>query len=121
MFLYAAVLALALAGMTIARWTAAYALAVVAVAFSAYLTYLALGELHAACPYCLADAAIAPAILGALLLRGPTGPGHRSAVQPRRLVAIGVAVAAVTVIFAASVFVTGAPIATSTYRYGAYW
>lgn len=133
--LYAAVLALALAGVTSWRWTAAYALAVAAVAFSAYLTYISLGELHAVCPYCLADAIIAPALLVTLLLRGPTGAGRRSAARAGRLVAIGASVSVATVIFAAGVFVTGAPTAPSTYQealarhladsgavfYGAYW
>ena len=133
--LYAAVLALALASMTPGRWTAAYALAVVATAFSAYLTYIALSELRAVCPYCLADAIIAPALLVTLLLRGPTGAGRRSAARAGRLVAIGASVSVATVIFAAGVFVTGAPTANSTYQealarhladsgavfYGAYW
>ena len=133
--LYAAVLALTLAGTTSERWTAAYALAVVATAFSAYLTYIAFGELHAVCPYCLADAIIAPALLVTLLLRGPTGAGRRSAPRAGRLVAIGASVSVATVIFAAGVFVTGVPTAPSTYQealarhladsgavfYGAYW
>ena len=133
--LYAAVLALALAGRTPGRWTAAYALAVIATAFSAYLTYIALGELHAVCPYCLADAIIAPALLVTLLLRGPTGAGRRAAIRRGRLVAIGATGSVATVIFAGGVFVSEAPTASSTYQeslarhladsgaifYGAYW
>ena len=132
--LYATVLALALAGSTSGRWTAAFALGVAAVAFSAYLTYIALGELHAVCPYCFADAVIAPALLTTLLVRGPRGAGRRSASRAGRLVGIGAIVSVATVVFAAGVFVTGAT-APASYQgalahhlaasgavfYGAFW
>jgi uncharacterized membrane protein len=132
---YALVLGLALAGLSPRRWTVAYALAVAAVAFSAYLTYLSLWELRAACPYCVADAGIAVGLLATLLARRPAVSGRRARVRPRRLVAIGAALAALTVIFAAGVFVADTPTAASSYQealarhlaasgaifYGAYW
>jgi uncharacterized membrane protein len=132
--LYATVLGLALTGPTAGRWTAAFVLAVAAVAFSAHLTYISLADLHAVCPYCLADAFIAPALLTTLLLRGPRGAGRRSAFRAGRLVGIGTIVSVATVVFAAGVFVTGAT-APATYQsalahhlaatgavfYGAFW
>jgi uncharacterized membrane protein len=133
--LYALVAGLALAGLPPRRWAAAYALAVAAVAFSAYLTYLSLWELRAACPYCLADAGLALVLLATLLVRRPAVTGRRSPVRPRRLALIGASVAVVTVVFAAGVFVTGAPTvatgrqaeiarhlaASGAVFYGAYW
>jgi uncharacterized membrane protein len=130
---YALLIGLAVAGLTPRRWTAAYALAVGGVAFSAYLTYLALWELRAACPWCLADAGIAAALLATLLLRRPARAGRRA--RPGRLVAIGAPVALATVVFAAGVFVTGQPTgataeqeglarhlaASGVIFYGAYW
>lgn len=133
--LYALVIGLALAGLTPRRWTGAYALAAAAVAFSAYLTYLALWELRAVCPYCLADAGIAAALLATLFARRPAATGRRSPVRPRRLALIGGVVAVATVVFAAGVFVADAPTAASARQealarhltvsgaifYGAYW
>ena len=133
--LYALVGGLALAGLTPRRWVAAYALAVAGVAFSAYLTYLSVFELGAACPYCLADAAIAATLLLALLVRRPPATGRRAPTRRNRLIAIGAAMALVTVVFGMGVFVTGAPTGSSAYQeslarhlaasgaifYGAYW
>ncbi len=83
--LYAVLIGLALVGLTPRRWVGAYALSVAAVAFSAYLTYLALWELRAVCPYCLADAGIAVALL-ATPARNPWhgGCGGSSVRFPRR-------------------------------------
>lgn len=133
--LYALLIGLAVAGLAPRRWTAAYALAVAGVAFSAYLTYLALWELRAACPWCLTDAGIAVALLAALLVRRPARTGRRAPARPGRLVAIGAPVALATVVFAAGVFVTGQPTgataeqeglarhlaASGAIFYGAYW
>ncbi len=133
--LYALVIGLALTGLTPRRWTGAYALAAAAVAFSGYLTYLALWELRAVCPYCLVDAGIAVALLATLLARRPAATGRRSPVRPRRLAVIGGVVAVATVVFAAGVFVADAPTAASARQdglarhltasgatfYGAYW
>ena len=133
--LYAAIGALALAGLAPRRWVWAYALAVAGVAFSAYLTYLSLVELRAVCPYCLVDAGIAGALLVVLLVRRPAATGKRPATRRGRLIAVGLASALVTVVFGMGVFVAGAPSTGSTYQeslarhlaasgaifYGAYW
>jgi uncharacterized membrane protein len=133
--LYVLVVGLALAGWAPRRWVGAYALSVAAVAFSAYLTYLSLWELGAVCPYCLADAGIALALLATLLVRRPAVTGRRSPVRPQRLVVIGATLAVATVVFAAGVFVTDAPTAATARQealarhlaasgaifYGAYW
>jgi uncharacterized membrane protein len=133
--LYALVGGLALAGLSARRWLWVFVLAVAAVAFSAYLTWLALFELGAVCPWCLADAAIAAALLAVLLARRPVATGRRSWVRPRRLATLGVLTAAVTIVVGMGVFVAGAPSAGSAYQdalarhltasgaifYGAYW
>lgn len=133
--LYALVIGLAVAGLTARRWTAAFALATAAVAFSAYLTYLALWELRAACPWCLTDAGVSVALLATLLARRPAAKGRRAPARPGRLVAIGGTVAVATVVFAAGVFVADAPTAGSARQealarhlvasgaifYGAHW
>ena len=133
--LYVVVLGLALAGLPAKRWLVAYALAVAAVAFSAYMTWLAIVELGALCPWCLTDAALAVALLAVLLLRRPASKARRSPIRPARLVGIGLAMAAGTVVFGAGVFATGAPAGNASYQealarhlqasgvifYGAYW
>lgn len=133
--LYAVIGGLALAGLPPRRWVWVYALAVAGVAFSAYLTYLSLFELSALCPYCLADAAVAGALLVVLFARRPESTGRRAPTRPGRLVAIGVTAAVVTVVFGMGVFAGGAPTAGSPYQealarhlaatgavfYGAYW
>ncbi len=133
--LYAVVLGLALVGLTPRRWGWVYALAVAAVAFSAYLTYLEVWELRALCPWCLTDAGVAAALLVTLLLRRPSPSGRRSPARPQRLVAVGLASAVVTVVFAAGVFVTHTSGTATAYQeglarhltdsgaifYGAFW
>jgi uncharacterized membrane protein len=133
--LYLLVIGLALAGLTPRRWSGAYALAVVAVAFSAYLTYVSLRVLRVACPYCLTDAGIAVALLAVLLVRRPAATGKRAPTRPRRVAALGAALAVATVVFAAGVFVADTPSAASAHQeslarhlassgavfYGAYW
>lgn len=133
--LYALIAGLALAGLPPRRWVWAYALAVAGVAFSAYLTWISLFELGAVCPYCLADAAIAAALLGWLLARRPVPTGRRAPTRPGRVIGIGVAAAVITVVFGMGVFVAGSPAGASAYQeslarhltasgaifYGAYW
>ncbi len=130
--LYAVVAGLALAGLTARRWLAVYGLAAAAVAFSAYLVYLQLAVLHAICPWCIADAAIAGVLAGVVLARRPEG---RRRPGPARLALVGGGVAVATVVFAAGVYVADAPTERLAYRealarhlaasgavfYGAYW
>ncbi|MBI2014778.1 MAG: vitamin K epoxide reductase family protein [Candidatus Rokubacteria bacterium] len=133
--LYLVIGGLALAGLPPRRWLGAFVLAVAAVAFSAYLTFLAVFELSAVCPWCLGDAAIAAALLAVLLARRPAATGRRSWVRPRRLATLGVLTATATIVFGMGVFVADAPTAGSAYQealarhltasgaifYGAYW
>ena len=133
--LYAIVLGLALAGLAPRRWLWTFVLAVAAVAFSAYLTWIAVFELGALCPWCLADAGLAAALLVVLLVRRPVPRGRRPATRPARLVGTGLVTAVITVVFAAGVFVAGTPTGDTVYQeslarhltasgvifYGAYW
>lgn len=133
--LYAAVVALALTGLPPRRWTWAFALATAAVAFSAYLTWISLFTLQALCPWCVADALVAVALLVVLLVRRPLTGGKRSPTRPARIAAVGVAVAVVTIVGAAGVWVVDPATGTSAYAtglarhlsatggvmYGAFW
>lgn len=133
--LYTAIGGLALAGLTARRWILAWALAAAGVAFSGYLTYLSLFELGAVCPYCLADAAIAVALLGWLLVRRPAPSGRRAPTRPARVAGVGIAATVVTVVFGMGVFAAGSPTGPAAYQeslarhltasgaifYGAYW
>lgn len=133
--LYAVVAVLALAGLTVQRWVLVFVLAVGAASFSAYLTYLQLVVLRAICPYCLADAGVAFALLAAAVLRRPAARGRRSPTRPRRLAVVGGLVAIATIVFAVGVFVGGSPTESLAYQealarhlsasgaifYGAYW
>jgi uncharacterized membrane protein len=133
---YAAVGALGALGLTRTRWLAAFAIAAGAVGFSAYLTWLEVFVLRAVCGYCLLSAALAVALLAVLLLSRPALSGHRPAVQPARLVAIGGAAALATIVVGAAIFAgsggesTSAGYqnalarhlaATGAVMYGAYW
>jgi uncharacterized membrane protein len=131
---FAAIGALALAGLTPRRWTWAFVLAVVAVSMSAYLTWISLTVLGTTCPWCLAVAATDVALLGVLVARRPVLPGRRAPTRPARLAWLGGATAVLTVAGAAAVFVGTSP-ADAAYRaalarhlattgavmYGAYW
>ncbi len=133
--LYAAIGALALTGLPARRWLAAFLLAVAGVAFSAYVTYLSLFVLRAACGWCLASAAIALGIFGTLLWRRPEAMGRRSPVRPARLVGLGLAMAVATVVVGAAVFAIPEPKQAAAFQealaghlkasgavfYGAYW
>jgi uncharacterized membrane protein len=133
--LYAVVVGLALAGFTAGRWLAAFVLAVVAVAFSAYLSGLQALVLRAFCPWCALDAALSVALFGALLWRRPEARGRRSPIRSRRLAWIGPAVALATLAVGIGVHVAEPPAAAPGYRealarhlaasgaifYGAHW
>lgn len=132
--LFAAIGILAAWPYTPARWLWSFALAAAGVAFSAYLTVIALAGLRAACGWCLASGVLMLALLGALLWRRPP-PGRRRAwLRPARLAVLGVVVAAVTVVGAVGVFLDPASSATEEQQtlarhlaqtgarfYGAYW
>ena len=133
--LYAVVVGLVLSGLSPQRWTIVFAFASAAVAFSAYMTYLALAVLHAACPWCLLDAVIAVALLAVTIWHRPGARGRRAPSRPVRMAAIGIASAVVIVVFAAGVFVAGSPTSGLRYQedlarhlastgaifYGAFW
>jgi uncharacterized membrane protein len=133
--LYAAVAVLALVGLTVQRWLAAFVLAVVAVSFSGYLTYLELAVIHAICKYCAVVAGLAVIMLVLLVVRRPAATGRRSPTRPGRLVAVGGAVAVVTLFVAVGVFSGGSASSSSGYQealarhlkasgaifYGAFW
>ena len=132
--LYAALGALGLSGLRPGRWVYAFQLAAAGVGFSAYMTYLSLVELGAACVYCLASAAIAVALLLAVLWRRPPITGRKSPVRTPRLVAVGVSSAAVVILAGAFIFAIPTPAppgyqealarhlsGTGAIFYGAYW
>lgn len=102
--LYAGILALAVAGFTARRWFGAFLLAVVATAFSAYLTWIELAVLRAVCPYCLAVAAAAGVLLVLLVVRRPHAVTRRAWGTPTRLAALAVATAAAIVLFSMAAF-----------------
>jgi uncharacterized membrane protein len=132
---FALLLALALAGYTARRWLLAFVLAAVGVAFTGYLTWIELGVLRAVCPYCLAVAALAVAILVALVVRRPHAVQNRRWGRPGRLAAIGAVTALVTVVVGAAAFLAETPREASSRQeavaqhlkaggavfYGAYW
>lgn len=132
--LYAAIGVIALIGMDVRRWLAAFLLAVAGVSFSAYLTYLELFEIGAVCSYCVVSAVIAVALFGLLLAARSSVPGRRSAVRPARLVTLGAITALATVLIGAGYFAAESPYAVSgqealarhladsgAVMYGAYW
>ena len=101
---YAGIVALAIAGFTARRWLGAFLLAVVAVAFSAYLTWIELGVLRAVCFYCVAIAIAAAVILVLLLVRRPHSVTRRAWGAPLRLAGIGVVTAAAIIVFSVAAF-----------------
>ena len=68
---YLAVAILAGLGLDGRKWRAALVLAAGAVGFSAYLTFLSVTELGAACVYCLVSAVLSVLLLVVLVLRRP--------------------------------------------------
>lgn len=132
---YAIVLTLALAGLTRGRWMTAFVLAVSAVSFSVYLTYLEIFDIKAVCPYCVGSLVIALALAGVVVAHVPRSKSGRARVPRGRAIAAGVATALVTVVGAMAVFAGSSTEASAPYRealarhlassgavmYGAYW
>jgi uncharacterized membrane protein len=131
---YVVIGALALAGLTTRRWLAAFVVAVAGVAFSAYLTYVSLVVLDAACLYCLASAVVALALVGALLWIKPAPSPRRAAVRPVRVATLGAIAAVVTVGIGAAYFAADPEVSapmqaalarhltqTGAVMYGAFW
>jgi uncharacterized membrane protein len=131
--LYGAVGGLALAGLTPRRWLTAFLLAVAAVSFSAYLTYLELFVIGAVCWYCVVSAGVAGGLFGALLGRRPAG-GWRW-IRPVRVWTLAATTGVATVATGALVFALAAPWGDAAYAealarhlessgavfYGAFW
>ena len=132
---YAAIVALALAGFTAGRWLFTFLLTVAAAGFSAYLTWVELFVLHAICPYCLVVAIISVALIVVLLLRQPATAARRPWAQPLRLAGFAVTTAIVTIVVTAAAFQADTGLMQSTGQealarhlassgaifYGAYW
>jgi uncharacterized membrane protein len=128
---YLAVAILAGLGLDGRKWRAALVLAAGAVGFSAYLTFLSVTELGAACVYCLVSAVLSVLLLVVLILRRPrVARGARG--MPLAVLGGGAAVAAV--VLGAFVFAAG-PEGATPYQltlarhlaqtgavfYGAFW
>jgi uncharacterized membrane protein len=132
---YAAIVALALAGFTAGRWLFTFLLTAAAAGFSAYLTWIELFVLHAVCPYCLVVAIISVALIVVLLLRRPATAARRPWAQPLRLAGFAVTTAVVAIVITAAAFQADTGLMQSTGQealarhlassgaifYGAYW
>jgi uncharacterized membrane protein len=132
---YATIGGLSAAGLGARRWLAAFLLAVGAVAFSGYLTYLELFVIGAVCWYCVVSAAAATAAFGVLLGRRASVGGPRRFFRPARVAFLGSLTALVTVVFGVTVFAVTAPGGAPGYQealarhlaqsgaimYGAFW
>ena len=131
-----AVLALvAYVGLTARRWLVAFVLGAIGVGFTSYLTWIELVGLRAVCPYCLAVAGLAIAILVALVLRRPHAVANRAWGRPLQLVLIGAVAALVTIGVSGAAFLAETPREASSRQealarhlkssggvfYGAYW
>ena len=101
---YAGVGGLAAAGLTAARWQAAFAISAGAVGFSAYMTWISAFVIRALCGYCLASAGLAVVLLAVLIWRRPAVGGRRSPARPARLVALGGAAALAVIVVGAAIF-----------------
>lgn len=112
---YAAVAALAAAGLTATRWSWAFAIAAGAVGFSAYLTWISATVIRALCGYCLTSGAIAVVLLALLIWWRPAHAGRRAA-SPGRLVTIGVASALGAIVVGAFIFAANPESADPAYR-----
>lgn len=97
---YAVILGLALVGFDRARWQAAFVVAAAGFGFSAYLTYLSLFELGAACVWCLASALIMTVLVIVLAARRPAPRASGAGLTVLGLVCAGLAVVAGAFIFA---------------------
>ena len=126
---YALILVLALVGFDRSRWQAAFAVAAAGLGFSAYLTYLSLFELGAACVWCLASTVIMASLVIALALRRPAPRASTAG-----LTVLGLVCAALAIVAGAFVF-AGVAAPVTPYQqalaqhlaksgatfYGAYW
>jgi uncharacterized membrane protein len=131
---YVAVGVLAGLGLTAQRWLGTFLLAVAGAAFSLYLTGISLFAIGAACPYCLASAAIAAALVGVLAWRRPASTGRRAPLRWSRVVPLGGVAAVAAVVVGAAIF-AAYPGGAAAYQtglaqhlarvnaimYGAYW
>src|SRR5262249_60734879 len=88
--LYLAIAVLAALPRTLRRWQATFMLVSAAVAFSLYLTYLSVFEIHATCPYCLASGFVAVALLVVMVLRRPRHGKEAAGYRPGKLGGIGI-------------------------------
>lgn len=103
--LYLAIAAVSAVPRTVRRWQAAFMLASGAVAFSLYLTYLAIFVIGATCLYCLASGVIAVALLVVMIVRRPRGEGREAAAyKPGKLAGLGITAGAFTVLIGAFIF-----------------
>jgi uncharacterized membrane protein len=84
-------------GLTARRWLRLLLLAVAGVAFSGYLTGIAVLTLRTACAWCLASAALALAILTAVWWHRPAASGPPTVRSPVRLLGWSVVAAAATI------------------------
>src|SRR5262245_19975133 len=131
---YVAIGVLGALGFTARRWFWTFALAAAGAGFSLYLTTVSFFVMRAACPYCLASAAIALTLVAVLAWRRPAATGRRSPLRWSRVLPMGAAAAVVAVVAGAAVFASY-PGGASTYQselarhlartraimYGAYW
>jgi uncharacterized membrane protein len=131
---YIAVGVLAGLGLTAQRWLASFLLAAAGAAFSLYLTTISLFVIGAACPYCLASAGIAVALVAVLAWRRPGAAGRRSPLRWSRALPLGGVAAVAAVAVGAAIFASYPGGATAyqaglaqhlakvnAIMYGAYW
>ena len=111
---YAAVGALAVAGLTVARWQIAFAIAAGAVGFSGYLTWISASVIRAFCVYCLTSGALAVILLAVLVWHRPVG--GRRAPTPTRLVVIGGAAALGVIVVGAGIYAANPESSDPAYR-----
>ena len=121
-------------GLTARRWLRLLLLAVAGVAFSGYLTGIAVLALRTACAWCLASAALAVVILAAVWWHRPAASGLPTVRSPARLLGWSVVTAAATIAVTAWLYAM-APEAwaprqralaahlkeSGAVMYGAYW
>lgn len=136
--LYLVIGVLGLLGLTARRWLGAFLLVAGGVAFSVYLTYLALFVVGATCGYCLASASILVVLLAGLVAGRPPASALGALGSPSRLLALGGLASVATVLVAVALF-RASPEASATsstpyhsalanhlartgaVMYGAYW
>ena len=111
---YAAVGGLAIAGLTAARWQAAFAIAAGAVGFSAYLTWISASVIRAFCPYCLASGAVAVALLAVLIWRRPAASARLT--RPAWLITLGGAAAIGAIVVGAFIYAANPESSEPSYR-----